>query len=254
MGRRFGGEPSKGAGAVMLLGLRLPPTLWAVLVRATPKAHGPLTRKGEKIMTRTRPLSNKSDLLTRIDSRVDASSQLLLILTGLGVTAAVTRFGTELDSSTPPGTVIASTIFGVFLIYSVRFFFNNWVYLSESYHRDSLKDQPEHYLLTVLRCAHFDLFLSIITGASCAFAGTLLNAEGKHLFGILALLIFHYTSDLLLLGHNYWVRRNESDSGLSPKVIFWLLNNAVFLVVFTYLLVNLPSDADTKANYMMTLV
>jgi hypothetical protein len=145
---------------------------------------------------------------------------------------------------------VATFIFGVFIVYAVRFFYNNWVYLSESYHRESLKDQPEHYLLTVLRCAHFDLSLSIITGASCAFAGTLLNEEGKHLFGILVLLIFHYTSDLLLLGHNYWARRKETDSGLSPKVVFWLLNNAMFVAIFTYFVINLLPDATAKANYM----
>jgi hypothetical protein len=92
--------------------------------------------KDVKYLTRSRSLSNKSKLLTRIDSRVDASSQLLLILMGLGVTGAVTKFGTELDSSTPPDPLIASTIFGVFLVYSIRFFFNNWVYLSESYHKE----------------------------------------------------------------------------------------------------------------------
>jgi hypothetical protein len=170
-------------------------------------------------------------------------------LIGLGVTAAVTKFGEELDRNTASDPINASIIVGVFVVYSVRFFFNNWVYLSESYHTDSLKNQSEHYLLTVLRCAHFDLLLSIITGASCAFAGTLLNPDGNHLFGILALLIFHYSSDLCLLGHNYWVRRSESE--LSPKVVLWLFNNAAFIGIFAYILVQVTSHGNDKSYYMM---
>jgi hypothetical protein len=199
-------------------------------------------------------------LRTRISSRTDAASQFLLILIGLGLTNAVTKFGQELDDPKNYAPFTAIFVFLVFVIYTVRFFFNNWIYLSESYRTEVLEDlvntQPGSYLRIVLRCAHLDLLLSIITGASCAFAGTMLNPNGAHLTEILVLLIFHYFADLIILGHNSYSRRRESaDEKFSrkrfAKVNCWLINNAAFCLIFLMLLRRIRID-NQPASHMIT--
>ena len=118
------------------------------------------------------PIAN-SELVARIISRIDASSHLLIILIGLGITNAVVRFGDDLSKRM--SSKAEFVLFLVFAFYSVRFFVNNWIYLEQSYRRDVLIQYKSLHLLTVFRCAHLDLLLSIITGATCAFAGTMLS-------------------------------------------------------------------------------
>lgn len=60
----------------------------------------------------------KSDLVSRIISRIDASSQLLIVLIGLGITNAVVRFGDDLSKGVSVNTLL---LFFVFAFYSIRF-------------------------------------------------------------------------------------------------------------------------------------
>jgi hypothetical protein len=209
------------------------------------------------------PTNPRSELVTRIMARVDASSQLLMILIGLGITNAVVKFGENITrplcaetlvnppSPTPenclhhPIGLEVYVLFFVFFFYATRFFFNNWVYLRQSYRQDLLETEAYSYsqLETVFRCAHFDLMLSIVTGATCAFAGTLLSAvPGPPQTGlelILILLVFHYIFDLVILLHNWWYRRAEEQQSENEdvrqallQVILWVGNNAIFLTIF----------------------
>jgi len=85
--------------------------------------------------------------------------------------------------------------------------------------------------------------LSIVTGATCAFAGTLLSSvPGPAQTGlelILILLVFHYAFDLAILLHNWWYRRAEEQQSENEdvrqallQVILWVGNNAIFLTIF----------------------
>jgi hypothetical protein len=198
------------------------------------------------MITSVAPPPENSEIVSRIIARSDASSQLLIVLIGLGITNAVVRFGDDLSKGV---SVNALLLFAVFCLYSIRFFVNNWIYLEQSYRREILATREPLYLLTVFRCAHLDLLLSIITGATCAFAGTMLNTmlDLKHpdvtktgLDSLLLLLIFHYIADLFILLHNWWFRHKEQEKYIEQalfKVFLWLCNNTMFTAIFAILFV-----------------
>jgi hypothetical protein len=205
------------------------------------------------------PLAN-SELIARIISRIDASSQLLIILIGLGITNAVVRFGDDLSKGM---SINGFLLFLVFSFYSVRFFVNNWIYLEQSYRREILPQYQPLHLLTIFRCAHLDLLLSIITGATCAFAGTMLNtmldltqeqATKTGLESLFVLLIFHYVSDLGILLHNWWFRHEEQEKYIKQalfKVFLWMCNNTVFTTLFAMLLFLTMNDFLSAGTIVM---
>jgi hypothetical protein len=93
-------------------------------------------------MAKTSTLSEPRAVLARIDSRVEAAGQFLLILIGLGLTNGVTRFGAILDESRKTHSFyVVALIYGAFMSYGMRSFFNNWVYLPDSYpHKEFLSN------------------------------------------------------------------------------------------------------------------
>jgi hypothetical protein len=187
----------------------------------------------------TKDKSVKSELIPRISSRVDASRQFLLVAMGFGITNGVTKFGDSLQKSF---SITLALLFTAFVIYSVRFFFNNWIYLSQSYYEQVLNILDDIHLRTVLRCAHFDMLLIIIAGSSCAFTGTMLDPSGGELIPILILLIFHYIADLAITLHNVLVRRDEKEVDISVllrQVVAWVINNSVFSAVFLMLMIDI---------------
>jgi hypothetical protein len=143
-----------------------------------------------------------------------------------------TKFGESLQKSF---SITLILLFVAFAAYSVRFFFNNWIYLSQSYRQELLKQLDAPHLRTVLRCAHFDMLLSIIAGASCAFTGTMLEPNGGELIPILILLIFHFIADFVITLHNVVVRQSESGRDIARlfwQVVSWIINNITFSVMF----------------------
>jgi hypothetical protein len=196
-----------------------------------------LEQKREASSVETKDKTVESELIPRITSRVEASSQFLVIAMGFGITNGVIKFGESLQKSF---SFTLALLFIAFAIYSARFFFNNWIYLSQSYYKESLNKLNDIQLRRVLRCAHFDMLLSIIAGSSCAFTGTMLDPSGGELIPILILLIFHYISDLVITFHNVWVRQDEKEidlSGLYFQVVSWIVNNSVFSAIFLMLVI-----------------
>jgi hypothetical protein len=174
----------------------------------------------------------KSELIPRILSRVNAASQFLLIAMGFGITNGVIKFGEgwHLQKSFPTTSIL---LFTAFAFYSVRFFFNNWIYLSQSYYTESLKKIDDvHKLRAILRCAHLDMLLSIIAGASCAFTGTMIDPSGDALVPIMTFLIVHYLADLFITVHNVKFRQDEKEMSISKlfdQVMAWITNNIAFV-------------------------
>ena len=213
------------------------------------------------MITSVAPPPDNSEISPGLFLEIDASSQLLIVSIGLGITNAVVRFGDDLSKEV---SVNALLLFAVFCFYSIRFFVNNWIYLEQSYRREMLTTHAPLYLLTVFRCAHLDLLLSIITGATCAFAGTMLNTmlDLKHqdvaktgLDLLLLLLIFHYIADLLILLHNWWFRHKEQEKYIEQalfKVFLWLCNNTVFTAVFAMLFV-LTLNNTVKSDTVVSI-
>lgn len=167
----------------------------------------------------------------KISARAVAGQQFMIIVIGLGITAAIGKFAELFKNPSDVPSEDQVFILAVFLIYATRFFFNNWLYLSESYDLALLDDLQDiikrrsiktKYFMTILRCVNFDIGLAIFTGLACALTGTLVFIESVHTPVVVALVV-HYLFDATILAHNIlsrWLERPAEYAFNLTRVVF----------------------------------
>ena len=197
----------------------------------------------------------KAKIRSRISGNVEAAKQFLVVAIGLGLTNSIVE---KLKYATDPGPMVnqdndpffqfPAFVLFVFGVYAIRFFFNNYMYLHQSYddHRlDELEAKGEDLRRLVFN-SYYDLFLSIFTGVIMSVISMTLTEGGRRLKVLLILLIFHYLIDAIVLGRNVFRRRAEPGYEREFNRVFtWLLSNIVFIMVFILLLIldNLRIDS-----------
>ena len=197
--------------------------------------------------------SSIQNIKARIVARATAGQQFMIIVIGLGITAAIGN-STGIFKIPVDGPKIF--ILSVFLLYAVRFFFNNWLYMSESYDESLLDDLEQRlktngarksYFLTVLRCVNFDVGLAIFTGLACALIGTLIFVA-QACAAITLALIVHYGLDASIMIHNArsrWLEKPAEYAFNITRVICWFSNNLVFTGIFLGMLMFASSNEET---------
>lgn len=208
-----------------------------------------------------------ANMRSRIAFQVEAGKQFLVVVIGLGLTSSIAeklkyRLGENIiginwsgdtlvngetkysissydNSLSPPFDSEFSSIdtvcLGVFLIYAIRFFFNNYIYLCEAYDTEKLRGLDSDKLKYISRCAFLDLLLSLFTGVVICIVSMALDVS-RTLY-LLSLIILHYLIDTIIMGLNAYRRRAELHAKrLFLRVALWLVNNLVFMFYFLFLL------------------
>jgi hypothetical protein len=199
----------------------------------------------------------------RIQTQLEASKQFLVVLIGLAVTNGVaeklkygldgTGFGLIKMEGIPErrepitnyivsgSDMLYETMFNgrssllnimvllVFFLYTTRFFFNNYTYLSEIYGEGSVEvaENEKDKLLSLKFSSLFDLVLSVFTGIIVCLVSMVLTQ--KRVVILLAFLMLHYIIDALVLG--FWtVRtlitdRERNDLRLCWRAGWWIVKS-----------------------------
>jgi hypothetical protein len=195
----------------------------------------------------------KAKVRSQISGNVEAAKQFLVVAIGLGLTNSIVEklrytIGAS-QAPVPPGDVGAaapdpffhfpSFVLFVFGVYAIRFFFNNYLYLHQSYsdyRLDELESEGEP-LTPLVFSSGLDLGLSIFTGIIMSIISMTLMEAGQRLRYLLIFLIFHYIIDAAVLGRNILARRTEPGYGPEfSKVGLWLLFNVIFTMLFGFVL------------------
>jgi hypothetical protein len=130
-------------------------------------------------------------------------------------------------------------------LYAIRFFFNNWIYLSESYDIELLnqlekKKEKDKYFITILLCSDFDIAMATLAGLGCGVVGHALFIKGIPIIIVYTALLIHYLSDVVIFGVNMLLRMREKPQDYDfnvSRVIWWITNNAFFCVVIIALMI-----------------
>jgi hypothetical protein len=215
-------------------------------------------------LTRQR-LPFMSNLRSRIEYKVEAGKQFLVVVVGLGLTSSISeklKYGLRdnigINWPDPDGLTRGSTTYSIssvhsstlydpefisidtvclaiFLFYAIRFFFNNYVYLCQAYDEYKLSTLDVIGLRHVSFDASLDLLLNLFTGIIICVVSMALDP--RRVLYLLLLLIVHYVVDMVILGIIWFRRRKELQAkGIFMRVVIWICNNILFTLAFCVLL------------------
>ena len=196
----------------------------------------------------------RSNLLSRIASKIEAGKQFLVVVIGLGLTSSVAeklkyalnsqvkvQWGSDgggggdgyyISAPNSAFEIVNLVTLGVFLFYALRFFFNNYLYLCQAYEERKLQRCGIDQLVTLSGNASLDLILNLFTGVIICLVSMALD-PGRLLW-LLMLLIVHFVVDFIVFGVTLLRRIGENGyRHLVNRIFGWLANNVIFAIVFS---------------------
>jgi hypothetical protein len=197
----------------------------------------------------TEELKKKVKIRSHISGNIEAAKQFLVVAIGVGLTNAIVeklKYAIDANQPSPQGAVAEDPFFHfpsfvlfVFGVYAIRFFFNNYIYLHQSYD-DQRLDELEaegRSLKPLIFSSGLDLGLSIFTGVMMTIISMTLSNKGDRLKYLLIFLVLHYAIDAAVLGRNIFTRKDEPGFGREFKKVFsWLFSNVIFIMIYLGLL------------------
>jgi hypothetical protein len=194
-------------------------------------------------------MDKKNPIILTIESRIHAAKEFLVIVIGLGLTGAIAE---KLKHDVGTDHAIGGEMSGfdllataVFVIYASRFFFNNWIYLSDSYSENKLAAlSSTDEMRAVLGRARIDLLLNIFTGIIVCVAAMMLYRDRVEWLTLC--IVAHYLIDLGALWYTV-LNRKDMKNGQEPKMVTaWIINNGSFTAIFLILMGILLTNGQEK--------